>query len=216
MMHFTMIMPGEYESLYMYLREKYLPCALAATLATLTRSYGIAIVIPIVIGLLTEKRMRKIPILFVPIGALLGWMYYLYLATGDALAFSTQQAYWDITLGNKFGWIQYYILPFLGTNNTIPGFDFLEIALVIFVGYFVFSVFRIDLKLGVYSVLLFLGLLYFGNLISFPRFFAFIFPIWLLIGGRIRNIPLLIVALAFFMLCSLVIWSQFIMAVWVS
>ena len=201
---------------YMHLKQRYLPSALAATLATLTRTYGIAIIIPIVIGQLTERHLRRILLLLLPIGALLGWMYYLYIATGDALAFSTQQAYWDVTLGNKFNWVKYYILPFLGTNKTIPDFNYLEIALVIFVGYLVLSVFRIDLKLGVYSILLFLGLLYFGNFISFPRFFAFIFPIWLLIGGRIRSIPLLAVAVAFFMLCSLIIWSQFILAIWVS
>ncbi|MEM3430693.1 MAG: hypothetical protein QXN20_07350, partial [Candidatus Bathyarchaeia archaeon] len=87
-------------------------------------------------------------------------------------------------------------------------------ALIIFFAYLVFCTFKIDSKLGVYSLVLFLGLLYFSNFISMPRFFSFIFPVWL--TAKIKNILALTVAVAFFILNSLLLWYQFLMAVWVS
>ena len=207
-------------SWHLYIRERYVPSAFAVTLATLTKTFGIAIAIPIIIGLLSKRKPRNLLPLLLPVLALLGWMFYLYSATGDAIAFSTQQQYWDIQLGNKFGWISNYMMPFLDfafySAHTIPEFNYLEAGLIIFVAYLVFNIYRLDVKLGIYSILMFLGLLYFGNFISFPRYFAFIFPLWLIVGGKVRNVFLLIVALGFFIIFSLMLWSQFIMAIWVS
>jgi len=199
---------------YLYIKERLVPSALAATLATLTKTYGVAIVIPVGIGLLAKRRFRQIPLFTVPVAALLSWLYYLYLMTGDFFVFSTQQSYW-MRMGVKFGWFQHYVKPLLDFNVwAFPEFDYILVAFVIFFGYLVFCVFRIDTRLGVYSLSIYLPLLYFGNFISLSRFFAFIFPVWLVV--RMRSVPVLIVAVTFFLLNSLLVWYQFILGVWVA
>ena len=199
---------------YFYVRGRLVPSVLAATLATLTRTYGVAIVVPVAIGLLAKRKFKQLPLCALPVLALLGWMYYLYVMTGDPFVFSTQQSYW-MRMGVEFGWIQRYIMPLLSFNVWMyPKFDYLLVALIILMGYLVFCTFRIDAKLGVYSLLLFLALLYLGNFISLPRFFSFIFPIWLV--ARIRSLPILLAAVAFFLLNSLLVWYQFILGVWLA
>jgi len=199
---------------YLYQRDRFLPSIMAATLAALTKTYGITIVIPVAIGLLEKRKFRKLSLLAVPVAALLGWMYYIYQRSGDLFVFSTQQSYW-MKLGVQFGWLQHYIMPLLDFNVwTFPKFDYLLVAFIIFFGYLTFCVFRIDARLGAYSLSIFLPLLYLGNFISLPRFFAFIFPIWLVV--KTRNLPALVVAVAFFMLNSLLIWYQFVLGIWVA
>ncbi len=199
---------------YLHLRGRFISSMLAATVATLTRPYGVAIVIPVALNLLLKRKFKQFPIISVPITALLGWMYYLYLTTGDAFAFATQQSFW-IKQAFEFGWFQRYITPFLSSNVlAFPKFDFFLLPFIIFTGYLVFCVFRIDGKLAIYSLSVYLSLLYFGNYNSLPRFFSFIFPVWLIV--RMRNLLALAVAVTFFMLASLLIWYQFVLQVWVS
>jgi len=104
----------------------------------------------------------------------------------------------------------------LGASNTVPRLDFASIAFIVLFGYLVFNVYRVDVPLGIYSIILYLGLLFVGNLYSYPRYFAFIFPVWLTAQGKIRSLLLLSIGIIFFLLSSYAIWIQFIMAGWVS
>ncbi|MGQ9543424.1 MAG: hypothetical protein ACUVTM_04980 [Candidatus Bathyarchaeia archaeon] len=199
---------------HLHSKNRHIPSALAAALSTLTKTYGIAIIIPVALSLIGKRMYRRILTLTIPVGCLLGWLIYLKYSTGDPFTFSTQQSYW-MSLGVDFGYYEHYIEPFLKFNVwTLPQFHYLLVALIIFFGYLVFSTFKLDPKLGVYSLTLYLALLYFSNFISLPRFFSFIFPVWL--TARIKSIPVLIVAVFFFTLNSLLLWYQFLMAVWVS
>ncbi|MEM3501865.1 MAG: glycosyltransferase family 39 protein [Candidatus Bathyarchaeia archaeon] len=211
------------ESLYLFstlaawllhLKGRDTTSAAAAALSTLTKTYGIAIIIPVALNLIAKRMYRRLLNLIIPAAALLGWLIYLKTVTGEFFAFSTQQFYW-MNLGVDFGYYEHYIKPFLRFNLwSLPQFHYLLPALIIFFAYLVFCTFKIDSKLGVYSLVLFLGLLYFSNFISMPRFFSFIFPVWL--TAKIKNILALTVAVAFFILNSLLLWYQFLMAVWVS
>ena len=204
---------------YLYLKERPFPSVLAAMVAALTKTYGIAIVIPMAIGFIVEKKLRRLPLVALSVAALLGWMSFLYFTTGDAIAFLTQQKYWYDILGERPESIQYAtsLLNFVfSPSHPVPTFSSMSIAWIIFFGYLIFNVSRVDAKLGVYSVCMYFGLLLFGNSFSFPRYFAFIFPVWLLVQGKVRNLALLVVAIVFFLLSSLVIWAQFIIAFWVS
>jgi len=199
---------------YFHMRGRLISSMLAAATATLTKTYGVTIIIPIAIDLLLKRKFKQLLPLFVPITALLGWMYYLHLRTGDAFAFATQQSYW-MKLGFEFGWFHRYITPILSSSDwVIPKFDYVLVAFVIFFGYLVFSVFQIDVKLGVYSLSLYLLLLFFGNFSSLPRFFSFIFPVWF--AARTRNLFALAAAVTFFVLMSLLIWYQFILKEWIA
>ena len=57
---------------YFYLKGRLTWSVLAATLATLTKTYGVTIVIPIAVGLLATRRIRQLPMLAIPVSALLG------------------------------------------------------------------------------------------------------------------------------------------------
>jgi Gpi18-like mannosyltransferase len=199
---------------YLNLKDRFISSSLVAAVATLTKTYGIVIVIPVAINMISKKKFKHLPVLAIPIGTLLGWLYYLYLRTGDAFVFSKQQEYW-MQLGMQFGWFQTFIEPLFNYNVwKFQEFNYLVVALVFFLAYIVFCVFKVDSKLGVYSLILFIALLYFGNFVSLPRFFAFIFPIWLVV--RIKNVLTLGVAMVFFLLGSLLIWYQFLLDVWVA
>jgi hypothetical protein len=206
---------------HFYLRRRLVASATAATVATLTKTYGIAIVIPIAISLIDERKPRKILSIALPGAALFGWMCYLYLRTGDAVAFLTQQAYWDAQIGTGYESPRKYLTSlldlFLGASKSIPRLNFTGIAFeVALFGYLIFNVFGTAAPLGVYSIVLYLGLLCFGNLYSYPRYLAFIFPVWLTAQRKIRSLVLLAVAVFFFLINGLAIWAQFIMGGWVS
>jgi len=205
---------------YLHLKQRTIPSALAAAVTTLTKTYGITILIPIVTSLLLERKPRKILPFTLPIATLFGWMYYLYLRTGDAFAFLTQQRYWEVQTGIGSESARNYFVSlldfFLGASNTVPRLDFASIAFIVLFGYLVFNVYRVDVPLGIYSIILYLGLLFVGNLYSYPRYFAFIFPVWLTAQGKIRSLLLLSIGIIFFLLSSYAIWIQFIMAGWVS
>mgnify|MGYP007042367541 CR=1 FL=1 len=205
---------------YLFLQKRMIPSALAASVTTLTKTYGIAIVFPIAVSLLVERKPRKILSIALPVAILLGWMYYLYLRTGDAFAFLTQQRYWEVQTGIGSESARNYFVSlldfFLGASNTVPRLDFASIAFIVLFGYLVFNVYRVDVPLGIYSIILYLGLLFVGNLYSYPRYFAFIFPVWLTAQGKIRSLLLLSIGIIFFLLSSYAIWIQFIMAGWVS
>jgi Gpi18-like mannosyltransferase len=198
----------------LYLKKRLTTSALAATVATLTKTYGVAIVIPIAAGLMAERKVKQLPKLAIPVLSLLGWIYYLYMSTGDPFVFSTQQSYWKAQ-GVGFGWFQVYLKPLLDFNVWKPAeFNYLLVALIIFFGYMAFTVFSVDSRLGLYSLSVFLPLLYMGNFISLPRFFAFIFPVWLVV--KPRNLPALLATVAFFITTSLLVWYQFIIGTWVA
>lgn len=205
---------------YLHLEERHIASAASAMVATLTKTYGIAIVIPIIVSLVLKRKLRKIVFAVLPIATLLGWMYYLYLRTGDAVVFLTQQRYWDVQIGIGTDPTRGYFVSFLsfllGASESVPHLQFASIAFMVLFGYLVFNVFRRDAPLGIYSIFLYLGLLCFGNLYSFPRYFAFIFPVWLIAQGKIKSLLLLGAGIVFFLLNSYAIWAQFIVAGWIS
>ena len=201
-------------SWYLYKKEKLIQSSIAVAIASLTKIYGLFIIIPIFVDILHNRTFRKIPYYSFPIIAFFSWSFYLFKTTGDWMIFMRSQSYW-VNLGVGFNWINSYLKPILDFNIwQIPKPDYMLIAFVAFLGYLIFNTLRLDFKLGIYSIFMYFSLLLFGNFLSMPRFFSFIFPIWL--NSKLNNLFVLFIILPFFILISLLIWYHFLLGQWIA
>ena len=199
---------------YFYKKGKAIQWSIAACMASLTKIYGIFIIIPIFVDIIYNRNFKKALYLLPPVLSLFAWLLYLFKSTGDWLIFMTSQAYW-IELGMKFNWIQSYLLPLLDFDIwKIPQSHFLLIAFIAFFGYLILDTMSLDWRLGVYALTMYFSLLFFSNFVSLPRFFPFIFPIWLNI--RLRKPLILVLVVPFFTLISLLIWYHFLLGEWIA
>jgi hypothetical protein len=196
---------------YFYLRDK-LPHSFAMiALATVTRIYGIFMLIPVILDLAAKKRWKDMLYSIVPAFALFLWCFYCYISTGDWLAFRTVQvAYW----GSPTLFSEFVIKFFLGqpiTWNTSTAFilAFTSIAL-----YLAFASWEVDRKLGSFAIVGVVSNLFAGYIWSYTRHLTFFFPTWLV--AKPSNKYLVAVACGLFLLCSIVLWNQFIMRQWVA
>ncbi len=184
--------------------------AVFATIATLTREYGILIIVPVAFDLIITHRVRNLWTLTLPVASLLGWSYFCFSATGDWLApLTSQRIAWG-TIG--LGEILYQIL-FM--NSNLPhGTD---VALIAFLAILVFPVlrsFKIDRALGVYSVSLFFLLLFAGSRISMVRYASFIFPLWF--AFPMKNLRSAVLCVPIFLIISAALWFEFASGLWVA
>lgn len=83
-------------------KNKYLLANLSAALASLTRPYGILLLLPIVSTYWQKKHcaLKNWIALTLPLFALAGYMYYCYTQTGDSLLFLHSQTVWH----KQFSW----------------------------------------------------------------------------------------------------------------
>ena len=194
------------------LHKKHHPFASAifAIIATLTREYGILIIVPIAYDFIRTKQTRYILTLTLPIASLLGWCYFCFNATGDWLASLTSQrvAWGTVGLGESL-----YQILFM--NRTLPhGTD---VALIAFLAILVFPVlrsFKIDYALGIYSTLLFLLLLLAGSRISMVRYVSFIFPLW--ITFPMKSLRSALLCMPIFLIVTAALWFEFASGLWVA
>ena len=201
-------------SWYFYKKGKLIHSSLAACVASLTKIYGIFIIIPIFIDIIYNRNFKKMLYSLLPIFSLLSWFLYLFRTTGDWLIFMSSQTYW-IELGMKFNWIQSYLLPLLDFDIwKIPQSHYLLIAFIAFFAYLIFDTLSLDWRLGAYALTMYFSLLIFSNFVSLPRFFSFIFPIWL--NTRLKKPLILVLVLPFFTLISLLIWYHFLLGEWIA
>jgi hypothetical protein len=183
---------------------------LFATIATLTREYGILIIVPVAFDLIRTHRVRNLWALTLPVASLLGWFYFCFSATGDWLApLTSQRVAWG-TIG--LGEILYQILIM---NRSLPhGTD---VALIAFLAILIFPVlrsFKIDRALGVYSASLFTLLLCAGSRISMVRYVLFIFPLWL--AFPMKNLRSALLCIPIFLIVSAALWFEFASGLWVA
>ena len=184
--------------------------AIFATIATLTREYGILIIVPVAFDLIRTKRIRNLWTLTVPVASLLGWFYFCFSATGDWLASLTSQRVAWGTIG--LGEILYKIL--FMSSNLPHGTD---VALIAFLAILIFPVvrsFKIDISLGVYSASLFLLLLCAGSRISMVRYASFIFPLWL--AFPMKNLRSALLCIPLLLIVSAALWFEFASGLWVA
>jgi hypothetical protein len=214
---------------FLYKKNRLLLSGVMAGMATLTKPYGILILIPMIADALAKRNWRRLPaIAMVPCLSLLGWMGYLYATTGDAFAFLTARQYW-VGAGNGQNTFWWMVSPIFANNpmeyltqtgsyHISYGGDWLNVpymAITIFVlfGIMVLKVWDFDWRLALFSTSLMTIFLVEGFVGSLVRYFAFVFPIWFTI--RVQRSWTLALLIVFFAAFTVALWYQFLMG-WIG
>ena len=191
---------------YFYKNGRMTTSSLLAGLASVTRIYGFAIVLPMFLDIVKKRRYRKLIYITIPAAVICSWLLYCYLSTGDPFASWADEKYWTHSDLFWFGFVQIIfsqIFRGVGCSNCA-----LDPAILVSVGLFAFLIvktWQVDRFLWSYAVALF-GLLVFTatNHLSLLRYATFIFPIWLIL--KTRNSVAVGVCIAFFIPMTFLLW----------
>jgi len=196
---------------YFYLKGKLPHSFTMIALATITRIYGIFMLIPVLLDLAAKKRWKETLYSLVPVFALFLWCFYCYISTGDWLAFRTVQvAYWGSpTLFSEFVAKFFAGGPIAWNASTAFILAFTAVAV-----YLAFASWEVDKKLGSFAIVGVISNLFVGYIWSYTRHLTFFFPTWLVV--KPSNKHLVAATCVLFLLCSVVLWNQFIMRQWIA
>ena len=203
---------------YFLEKKKFLGASLAASLSTLVRLSGLALILTLFIYLIRNKKIafRKILILILPLG-LLFYFGYLFAQTGDPLYFLVAEEHWQRSLAFP-GWA----LP--QTISDVINFTFSEEKIMELLT-IPFTVFGLGLVIRAfrflpeeyrnYSLFSILIPLLTPTLMSMPRFLLPIFPIFVVLA-LIKN-PGIIFIYRLLSVCLLFLFCVlFVNGYWVS
>jgi hypothetical protein len=188
---------------YFYKKELPTASSLMAGIASITRIYGAAILLPIVIDIVRSRNYRRLTYVLFPIAVLGVWAAYCYIATGNPFVSWTDESYW--VFDSKFGLVQTVLSQILvGLKGCCTLDAGILVSFALF-GYIVIMIWKVDQGLVTYSLAVFIALLFVViDHLSILRFFSFLFPVWLAI--RIRNPILATVCLALFIPIGILLW----------
>jgi hypothetical protein len=195
-----------------------------ALVAPLTRTMGILVVIPLLFNALKSKsnRGRNILLSLLPILSLCAWFVYLGLITGVPLApVSTTEwgQLWTVRTLISEGIPRYgmnaileapYQFPPIITHWLLP----LAVLVALVLPLLLLPKLRHkDKALWLYAFAGYLGVLFFGAIVSIPRFMAVIFPFALILStplsGKKKSIIITVVLMVVFYFFSMNLWLSF-------
>jgi Gpi18-like mannosyltransferase len=200
---------------YLFRKQRMLSSSLFAALSALTRSYGVLIIIPMIMDIWRRRNYRSSLYLAVPLLALLSWSAFCFFATGNPFASWTDENYWRLN-GMTFGTVQGLLLPSLsGVNPSYYVFDpILSLLAMSLLAYLLASAWKIDKALWIYAATLFVALLFVAPIMSLPRYLAFVFPIWL--TPRIRSPVAVVFSVCFFVVVFLIMWLSVLQGIFIA
>jgi hypothetical protein len=197
---------------YCYIKGKLHFASLFAILATFTKTYGILIVVPMLLDAVTHRRWRRIPLILVP-AILVGVFVLLFGGQSlmERMILEINTATWSASPGGTgYFWVRDFVAPVFTFDRPVVLFDYWHCFALVFVvlmgGLAVYSA-GTDWRLGVYSAGLFLVIVFFGFINGLIRYLSFVFPIWL--SFRTRNPFILVPIVSLFYIHSLILWQQF-------
>jgi len=198
---------------YFYKKGRIGISSLLAGLASVTRIYGFAIVLPIFLDIIKCKSYRRLFYLLIPVTFIGSWALFCYLSTGDPLVSWTDQKYW--VFDSKYSLGQYVLSE---TLRGIKGSTVFNPAILVSVALFAFFVLKswqVDRFLWAYAASLFGALVFTTvNHLSLLRYFPFIFPIWLTL--KVRNPLVVAICIAFFVPLTLILWLYNLSAIFIG
>jgi hypothetical protein len=190
---------------YFYKKGRMLSSALLAGLASVTRIYGLMVLLPTLLDIVRSKRYWKVPYLTIPMIFVSLWLLFCYLSTGDPLVSWTDEKYWYTGgLGDGIKIVQVFLQRGLGglmSAGLDPTFFW---ALSIFVILIVMT-WKVDRLLWVYAATV-SGILLLSTsyALSLLRYLPFIFPIWL--SFRVKNRLVVATGVGILVLMTIVVW----------
>jgi hypothetical protein len=200
-----------------HIRRKEKISAFFASLATLTRSYGLLIVVPLAYDQVRRKQLRQLLVLGFPFAALIGWLYYAFLMTGNVLAPFVAESYWNTEIVAQ---IQ-KSMSLLFTHGDFGVFQILlrfqrlvifGIGFVALITWLCFRAYKMNKSLGVYAFtfLLFMGsatIAFVPTFVALPRYLSMIFPSGLSL--KISRKPILWFVVGSLALLDILAWWMF-------
>ena len=188
---------------YFYKKEQLIASSVMAGIASITRIYGVAILVPVVLDLVRSRNYRRLTYVLFPLALLGLWVAYCYVATGNMFVSWTDESYWvfESKLGLVPTILSQFVMGFKGCCTFDPG---LLVSFALF-GLFVIMTWKLDQGLGAYSTTVFIALLFvvFDHL-SLLRYLSFIFPLWLTV--RVKNPIVATLGIALFVPMSILLW----------
>jgi hypothetical protein len=192
---------------YFYKKGKIVSSSFLAGLASVTRIYGLIIILPMFLDVVKSKQYRRMLNLIIPLMFVGSWLLFSYLSTGDPFVSWTDQRYWQ-SMGPGDGLkISQALLQYglRGVMKCCYGLDpTIFWALALFVILLILT-WGVDSLLWAYAASL-SGLLLITTTydISLLRYYAFIFPIWLTI--RTKNRLIVAISIGILALMTIVVW----------
>lgn len=178
-----------------------LRAALASALVTLTRIYGVLIIMPLAYNYYRRRQFRKLAYSAISPLTLLGWVLYGYWSTGIWFPMLKAQSYFnptDTTIEKNV--IQLATGNLAALKPLLPFWPVVAVsfAFVLFIVLLSYRTWIIDRALGLYVVLSVVIISVFGifpAVRSFPRFFSFLFPIGLSLYTKTRLAQVIVIVL---------------------
>jgi len=167
-----------------YIKGKDSFSSLASAGASLTRFFGVLLIIPMITDSLFKKDIKKTIVYCAPtMFSQIGWALYGYFKTGHMLAVSAAENSW----GKKY-FLNLFVEPtFLQKETAFPfdtsvveataGFEVAMIAIFILL---ILKTYEVNWKLAVYSLCSLIVIILKADIASSVRYISFIFPIWYL------------------------------------
>ncbi|MGA3406978.1 MAG: hypothetical protein ABSD49_14715 [Candidatus Bathyarchaeia archaeon] len=189
---------------YFYRTERLGTSALLAGLTSVSRIYGFAIVLPILLDIVKGRRWRRLLYVAVPVAFIGAWTIFCYATTGDLLASWTDEWKFYAVAGANMGLVQ-TIFSQLAYGLPSGGLDPAILVSVALFAFLVVRVWKIDHSLWAYALTMF-GVLIFivPSHITLLRYLAFVFPIWLTV--KIKNPIAVAACVALFVPIGLLLW----------
>lgn len=197
---------------YFYLKDRILFASMFSIVATLTKLYGILIILPILADLFLHRKWKKAMLaLASPILILVIIIPLFPQKLLERIVLEMNAATWT-TSTEYFGtfWFRDFLSSIFTEAHPTVFFNFYQafaLAFIVLVGYLVINSTRTDWRLGFYSIIMFMVIILFGFVNGLPRYLSFIFPIWLII--RTRDIATLVMIVFLFFIHSLILWYEF-------
>ncbi|MCX6659531.1 MAG: hypothetical protein NTX81_04030 [Candidatus Bathyarchaeota archaeon] len=199
-------------SWYLYLRNRLIASSLCNIFVILTKTYGILIVLPMLLDLAIRRKWKQIPIILAPVFLITTIiMPFVHKDILNRLILELNTATWSVSrenLGNY--WFRDFIVPIFTSKNPMIYFHYFHayaLAFIVLIGYLAIRTVKMDWRLGLYSSIMFLIIMIFGYTNGIIRYASFIFPIWL--GTKIKNPAIIVPVVILFFIHSLVLWYQF-------
>ncbi len=171
---------------FAHIKSREVSSAFFASLTSITRPYGLLVLIPLGYDFLRCKKFKNLGLLVFPIAAFIGWLFYGFAKTRNFLAPFAAQSYWNSATVTQ---IRESIIFFILNGNTRI-FQFLlrfrvlviiGIVFIVLVSWLCIRTWKIHRSLGIYSTtfLLVIGataVTFIQTFVSLPRFLSLIFP----------------------------------------
>lgn len=194
---------------YLHKKGRIRASSVLAGVASITRIYGIAIIIPIFLDFIRSKKYRNLIWLVIPIVCLILWFAFCYVSAGDPFASWTDEIWFTSNIASKFSLVQTILNELLrGLVGAVPVPFYIDppilMALCLFI-YLIVRTWQIDHVLSTFPLAVFGAIIFTAtNQLALLRFLTFLFPIWLSI--KVRNSFFVGAVIVFFVPITLLLW----------